>query len=38
MSDTKKTILIVEDEPSYQHTLVEKLGMEGFDVITAKKW
>jgi len=36
MSETKKTILIVEDEPSYQHTLAEKLGTEGFDVLTAK--
>lgn len=31
----KKTVLIVEDEPAYQHTLAQKLGMEGFDVITA---
>lgn len=36
MSDAKKTILIVEDEPAYQHTLAEKLGMEGFAVLTAK--
>ena len=36
MSDTKKTILIVEDEPSYQHTLAEKLSLEGFDILTAK--
>lgn len=36
MSDTKKIILIVEDEPSYQHTLAEKLGHEGFVVIGAK--
>jgi DNA-binding response OmpR family regulator len=36
MSNTKKTILIVEDEPSYQHALVEKLGTEGFNVITTK--
>lgn len=35
MSD-KKTILVVEDEPSYQHTLAEKLGMEGFAILAAK--
>lgn len=36
MDKQKKIILIVEDEPSYQHTLAEKLGAEGFDILIAK--
>jgi len=32
----KKKILVIEDEPAYQHTLAEKLGMEGFVVLGAK--
>ena len=36
MNENKKTILIVEDEPAYQHTLTEKLGHEGFIVLSAK--
>lgn len=36
MNETKKTILIVEDEPAYQRPLSEKLDHEGFIVLGAK--
>lgn len=36
MNENKKTILIVEDEPIYQHTLAEKLGIEGFAILNAR--
>jgi DNA-binding response OmpR family regulator len=32
----QKTILIVEDEPAYQHALTEKLGQEGFVISQVK--
>lgn len=35
-SAQKKTVLVVEDEPFYQHTLAEKLGIERFTILTAK--
>ena len=36
MIDANKIILVVEDEPTYQRTLAEKLSHEGFTVISAK--
>lgn len=33
--ETTKTILIVEDEKSYQDILLDKLGREGFNVVGA---
>src|SRR3989338_10403638 len=35
MNEKKQTILIVEDEASYRHTLSEKLNMEGFETLVA---
>jgi CheY-like chemotaxis protein len=35
METRNKKILVVEDEPSYQRILKEKLGSEGYEVISA---
>ena len=35
MTDTSKTILVVEDEKAYSHTINEKLRSEGFTVLLA---
>lgn len=35
-SEDKKLILVVEDEQLYMSSLVEKIGKEGFSVISAK--
>lgn len=36
MTQNRKTILIVEDDPGYRSVLVDKLTSEGFSILTAK--
>ncbi len=35
MAEEKKTILVIEDEPAYQKALVNKLSLEGYNVLAA---